>query len=332
MKSFFLKAAIVLSFVSAFPQPLFNLQPHYTVSKNPGSKFTTIQSAIDSISDTNSVLKVIKISRGIYNEKIFITKNHIALIGEDSSAVKIIYAELRQNHRKSHADDWGAAVINIGDAVHDIIFSSLSVRNNYGDLYSDRGHQFAVRGGGTRIMILDCSITSAGGDALSLWNSKSGMYYHSGCYFEGYVDFVCPRGWCFIENSRFYSRSLTAAIWTDGDMDSTQKFVLKNCRFDGISNFPLGRHHREAAFYLIGCTFSAEMKDTAIYYCGPSPERRPGRYYFYNSNCSSGCYSWLNDNLQNAGQNLTAENITAIWTFQGKWNPVLELKEFQTRR
>ena len=60
-----------------------------------------------------------------------------------------------------------------------------------------------VESGVTRIILDNCKIISDGGDALSLWNTPDGMYYHNNCYFEGWVDYVCPRGYCFIENSQF---------------------------------------------------------------------------------------------------------------------------------
>jgi len=68
----------------------------------------------------------------------------------------------------------------------------------------------------TRISILHANVIADGGDTLSLWNTTSGMYYHSDCYFEGWVDYVCPRGWAYITNSRFFGHNLTASIWHDG--------------------------------------------------------------------------------------------------------------------
>ncbi len=149
--------------------------------------------------------------------------------------VSLEYAELRRIWRETHPDDWGAAVVNIGDKVADLIIANLTVRNNYGALHGDHDHQFAIRSGGdaTRITLLDANVIADGGDTLSLWNTASGMYYHSNCYFEGWVDYVCPRGWCFITNSRFFGHNLTASIWHDGSLNPDSKFVIRSSRFAG---------------------------------------------------------------------------------------------------
>ena len=39
---------------------------------------------------------------------------------------------------------------------------------------------------------------------MSLWLHASGRYYHTRCHFRGAVDFMCPRGWCYISDSTFF--------------------------------------------------------------------------------------------------------------------------------
>ena len=129
-------------------------------------------------------------------------------------------------------NDYGAAVINIADDVTDLVIANLTVRNDYGTLHDEHDHQFAIRSGGdaTRISILHAKIIADGGDTLSLWNTASGMYYHADCDFEGWVDYVCPRGWAYVTNSRFFGHNLTASIWHDGSKDPDSKFVIRRSR------------------------------------------------------------------------------------------------------
>lgn len=295
--------------------------PEWVVAKDCTGDFTTIQEALSAPSTDSTRQHTILIKAGRYEEKIFIEKSNLTLVGEAAGTVSIEFPELRKEWRKSHASDWGAAVVNIQNGVHDVVFKNLSIRNSYGALHQDSDHQFTIRGGGTRIILLNCRIVSEGGDALSLWNAKDGMYYHKDCYFEGHVDFVCPRGWCYIENSHFFGHNLSASIWMDGDYDKEQKFVLKNCSFDGVQNFALGRHHREAAFYLIDCSFSEKMADKPIYFCGPSPIRWPNRTYYYHCHKKGGDFTWFADNLDQADPHLQPAHITPVWTFGGKWDP-----------
>jgi pectinesterase len=188
-------------------------------------------------------------------------------------------------------------------------------------------HAFAIYGTGTRTIILNCNILSKGGDTVSLWDYKAGMYYHVNCYFEGAVDFVCPRGWCFIKDSKFFELKQTAAIWHAGGFDSSQKFVLQNCSFDGVKGFELGRHHYDAQFYLLDCSFSDSMKDKPIYrVVNADPKaNRPfnwgERYYYSNPKKSGTQFIWLKDNFNLLKGKINVSDITPAWTFDGKWDP-----------
>jgi pectinesterase len=304
----------------------------YIVAKDGSGNFSSIQQALNAICSNNEK-SIIFIKNGIYNEKLFIEKCNVALIGENKDSTKIIFAELRSNWKINNPNDYGAAVINIKDSITDCVFQNLTVRNNYGSLFNSNDHQFTVKSGlgVTRIIIDNCKIISDGGDALSLWNTPDGMYYHNKCYFEGWVDYVCPRGYCFIENSSFYGHNKTASIWHDGSGREDNKFVIKNSYFNGVPGFPLGRHHRDAQFYLIDCRFSQNMADKNIYFY---PSKTPvvlkwgaDRYYYSNCHGEKVDYSWFADNLYKAHGSPQSEEINAAWTFNGKWDPYKSLKE-----
>jgi pectinesterase len=295
------------------------------VAKDGSGNYMNIQEAINSVPIDNKQNVIIFIRKGIYKEKIYITRSYITLVGEDRDSTKIIYAELRKNWVKEHqGSDWGSAVINIDSLVTDITLANITVHNNYGGLYGDHDHQFAIRGGGTRIIIVNCNILADGGDTLSLWNKKDGMYYHANCFFEGWVDFVCPRGWCYITDSRFFGHNMSASIWHDGDTDKDQKFVIRYSSFDGLPGFPLARHHRDAQFFLLDCIFMRNMADRPIY-LPISPNSVPWiwgeRHYFYNCHREGGDFIWFADNLESAENHPKANEITAKWTFRGIWDP-----------
>lgn len=315
----------------------FAFKPNFVVSQDGKGDYVTIQSALDAVPSKTSGSFIIYIKKGTYNEKLYIEKSNIVLIGEDRDSTRIVYAELRSNWRISHGDDYGSATVNIKEGVTDLTFINLTIHNNYGGLYGNNDHQFAVRAGQgvTRIIIDNCNIIADGGDTLSLWNTEDGMYYHRNCYFEGYVDYVCPRGYCFIENSKFFGRNLTASIWHDGSKGEDQKFVIKNSRFDGVKNFPLGRFHRDAQFFLINCTFSNNMVDKDIFFAHSPPPRTlkwgENRHYFYNCHGDSVDYAWHKNNLNEAKENVSPEQITPEWAFKGRWNPVAILDTLEIK-
>ncbi len=294
------------------------------VAQDGSGDVRSIQAALDRISAGNATHKIVLVRNGTYREKLFITASHVSIVGEDRDRTRVEFPELRRIWRESHPDDWGAAVVNVGDTVTDLVIANLTVHNTYGSLHGDHDHQFAIRSGGsaTRIALLDANVVADGGDTLSLWNPASGMYYHANCSFEGWVDYVCPRGWCYITNSRFFGHNMTASIWHDGSRDRDAKLVIRRSRFDGVPDFPLGRNNRDGQFFLLDALFSTNMGDRAIYPALPADTYQwPGRYYYDNCRREGGDYRWFWDNLDRAEGRPRATDITAAWTFRGRWDP-----------
>lgn len=295
------------------------------VAQDGSGDFRTIQEALDAIPIDNDDNRTILVRGGVYREKVMIAKSHVAIVGEDRERTRIEFAELRRNWRASHPDDWGAAVVNIGHGVTDVIVANLTVVNDYGRKNGgEDDHQFAIRAMETsnRIAVLHANVIADGGDTFSPWNAESGLSYATDSYFEGHVDYVCPRGWSYITNSRFFGHSKTAGIWHDGSHRKDQKFVVRNSRFDGVPDFVLGRNHRDAQFYLLDAELSPNMADRPIYPAvAPDPRQWGERYYYANVRHDQGDFAWHADNLYAAEGSPREEDITAEWTFAGQWSP-----------
>ncbi len=294
------------------------------VSQDGSGDVVTIQGALDRIPPDNTATRTILIRAGTYSEKLFVRASHVSLVGEDRERTRVEFAELRRNWREAHPDDFGAAVVNIADGVTDLVLANLTVRNNYGAIHDDHDHQFAIRGGTgvTRVVLLDANIIADGADTLSLWNTDSGMYYHANSYFEGWVDYVCPRGWCYITNSRFMGHSKTASIWHDGSLNPDAKLVVRRSSFDGDPEFALGRHNRDGQFFLLDCVFARNMADRAIYRPSPPESYTWGdRDYYANDHRDGGDFAWFADNLARAPGAPAPRDVTAAWTFAGRWDP-----------
>lgn len=291
------------------------------VDQNGNGDYQTISAAIGALPMFAYQRVVILIRNGVYEEKIRIDQNYVTLRGESRDSTIIQYNQLRSDW-VTNKDAVGPAVINIcGD---DIILDNLTIENTQPEIGP---HAFAVFGKGTRTILTNCNILSKGGDTVSLWNYKEGMYYHSNCYFQGAVDFVCPRGWCFIRDSKFYEVKETATLWHDGHFNPDQKFVVRSSSFDGIEGFQLGRHHYEAQFYLLDCSFSGSMADQPIYRhvykdsTKNNPYYNGNRKYFYNCTREGKAFSWYGNNLDETIENPTPSDITAAWTFNSMWEP-----------
>jgi len=302
------------------------------VSKNNPAHFSTISEAIASLSMYSYHRVIIYVENGIYHEKIKIDRDYITLVGESRENTRIEYNQLREDWDKN-PDAIGPAVVNI--FADEVILKNLTIENTQPQVGP---HAFAIYGTGTRTILKNCTVKSKGGDTVSLWNYKHGMYYHDSCYFEGAVDFVCPRGWCYISNSSFFEHKNTAAVWHAAPVNRDQKMVLKNCGFQGADSFYLARHHYDAHFYFIDCRFPALMRNKSIEHVFDTehPEKnRPylygDRYYFYRCSRNAGNYDWFVDNLQVWPKNTTPQTVTPEWTFDGNWNPetkeLLEVKK-----
>lgn len=291
------------------------------VDRSGSGDFTTITGAIEALPMFAYQRAVIFIKNGVYEEKLRIDQNYVTLRGESRDST-IIRCSILRSAWEADKDAIGPAVINInGD---DVVLDRLTIENTQPEIGP---HAFAIFGRGTRTIISNCNVRSKGGDTVSLWNYKNGMYYHADCYFAGAVDFVCPRGWCFIRDSQFYEVKPTAALWHDGHFDPDQKLVVVNSEFDGVEGFYLGRHHYEAQFYLLDCRFSANMADKPVYlhtYDDPArnnPYYHGDRNFFYNCRKPGAPYAWYENNLNQAPGNPSPEEITPAWTFGGKWDP-----------
>jgi len=291
------------------------------VDKNGKGQFISVTEALAALPDMAYQRVVIYIRNGVYEEKICITQNYVTLRGENRDSTIIRFNQKRTDW-EANKDYIGPAVVNIH--ADDIVLENLTVENTQPEI---EPHAFAVYGKGTRTILHNCNLLGKGGDTVSLWNYKEGMYYHANCLFRGAVDMVCPRGWCFIRDSQFYEVKASAAIWHDGHYDADQKFVIVNSTFDGVPGFQLGRHHYDAQFFLINCTFSENMADQPIYLKTYEDASRNNPYswgerkYFYNCHKKVSPYDWYRDNIEVANVKIKPDEITPLWTFAGCWDP-----------
>ena len=310
------------------------------VDINGKGDFKSIQAAINSLSDLSALPRIIFIKNGTHNEKVFIQKHNIVLEGEDRDKTIITQDIARDEWRCDHKDDWGVATLNLDG--NDITLKNLTIANDYGFHFKDPrtvvcasdtvshqkvitngGHQMALRSTrSTRLKAINCRFRAYAGDTVSPWNLVDGMFYFKDCLMEGGVDFYCPRGYAWAENCKFYANTGPASIWHDGSTNPDYKTVLKNCSFDGFEGFNLGRYHKDAQFYLLGCKFSKHMADKDIYLVPTENKIQWGkRVYYFNCHRDSGDYAWFNNNLNTASGSPKDDEITVDWLFKNKWHP-----------
>ncbi len=336
------------------------LAPDIVVAADGTGNFTTVHAAVQSLPRDNRDRRVILVRNGTYTERVRVDAPRVTLRGESRTGVRLAFAHARTD--SGPRDPLGVGVLNLAATAHDFVLENLTVENTHGQLGI---HAFAVYGRADRTVIVDCDLLSRGNDTLSLWRGRAenrsddagtsapppdgspisaegGRYYHARLRVTGSVDFICPRGWCYLVDSTItqLNPSATAAVWHDGSGLADKKFVLRGCRFDGPPGWYLARRHHDGQFYFIDCTFSAAMRDQAPYRVrypldGGTPtdadrkrnadydrtNRYGDRNYFHGSRRIGGDYAWHRDNLASAPGAPVPAAITAVWTFGGTWDP-----------
>lgn len=331
----FLLLAVARAAAALAAVPPGVIPPDLVVAADGSGDFRTIQSALDSIPRENRERRVLFVKDGTYREKIRIAAAFVTLRGQSREGTRI---EFPQGSKEFEAapDAVGRAVVNIvGD---DCVLQNLTVKNTHGVVGV---HAFAIYGQGDRTVITDANVFSQGNDTLSLWAGTHGRYYHARLNVRGSVDFICPRGWCYMTDSTIFevNPAASAALWHDGSKNRAMKFVLRNCRLDGAEGWRFARHHHDAQLFLLDCTFSAAMRDEAprrvVYPLqGEATEadvkrnteldrtnRWGERFHYHNCHRVGGDYAWHADNLSAAAEAPRPEQVTAAWTFGGTWDP-----------
>lgn len=293
-----------------------------------------IQDAIEKAPENPAKPFKILIRNGVYHEKVIIDRPNIVLVGEDRDSVIIQYAETTasQTIKEYKGKPVHMGVIVLQDNANDCIISGITVYNNYGStVEKTTTHQMAIYGKATRTIVINSNIFADGNDALSLWCQNGGMYYHADLYLRcPGVDFMCPRGRCYATRCKFVGDS-RAILWHDGRGDINNKFVVTCSSFDALSPTKLGRYHHDHQFYLAHCRMSKNILDSNISYAYSDKVLDPCpwglRVYYYGCEREGGDSGWLRDNLDQAPGHPAFHGLTAIWTFDGKWDPEARIRD-----
>ena len=305
----------------------------------------SIQAAIEKAPEKPEQPFKIFIRKGTYEQKVVIDRPNIVLVGEQRDSTIIVQAETEATRtvKEYHGQPVHHGVVVLQEGADDCVISGLTIYNNYGTKVEpgNTTHQMAVYGRATRTIILNSNIWADGNDALSLWAREGGMYYHADLYLRcPGVDFLCPRGWCYATRCRFYGDG-RAILWHDGRGSADQKLVVTNSQFDAKSPTPLGRYHHDSQFYVINCQLSENILDQNIEhaYKGRTAEEmaKEGkvldpcplgqRVYYYGNRRTGGHSGWLDNNLTAAPDKPEFHAITALWTFDGRWNAEQRIRD-----
>lgn len=261
-----------------------NGQIEISISQNNPADFATIESALNELTEFDSTQKnllpaVLKIKKGIYRERLTISRPHLTLMGDGADETILTY----DLYARMPCEDVGklgtfrsySCMID----THDFTAKNLTFQNRAGK-GPDVGQALALYADGDRLMFENCRFLG-GQDTLftaplppveiepnGFIGPKqhaprlSGRHYYKNCYIEGDIDFIFGGATAYFEGCEFFSKDIGRDVNSFVTAASTPKgqaygYVMDNCRFTG--NCPphsayLGRPWREyAQVVLLNC-------------------------------------------------------------------------------
>ena len=197
------------------------------VSKNDPSAFSTLQEAILSIDDRHDEAIRIEVAPGIYEEKLFIRKENIEIVGDDPLTTVFRYGDGAKKPRPDASGEYGTfntAVIFI--AGKDITLRNLTIESTAGPGYL-AGQALAVYAAADRLSCYNCRFTGwqdtiFNGDPMTC-NMKKLMLpdffqasevpivhkfyrnYFKDCYVCGDVDYIFGPNTAFFDHCEIHS-------------------------------------------------------------------------------------------------------------------------------
>lgn len=249
------------------------------ISQDGSCPFTSVSQALDSIPASCKEPVTLRIRKGIYRERITVSRPYVAFIGDSPSDTVIaggLYA------RMTAADGQKLGTFRTYSCfidTHDVTFRNLTVANTAGK-GPDVGQALALYADGDRLFFDNCRFLG-GQDTLftgplppkemepggfvgpkQFAPRINGRHYYRNCYLEGDVDFVFGSATAFFEQCEFFSKDIGRPVNGYVTAPSTPEgqdygYVLWNCRFTGDCpphSVYLGRPWREyAKAVLIRC-------------------------------------------------------------------------------
>ncbi|MGQ1948223.1 pectinesterase family protein [Geofilum sp. OHC36d9] len=159
--------------------PVFSQVYDYVVDINGNGNFTSINEALNSISENSTTRTLIFVRNGVYNEKVWLgpSKISVSLVGENVDDVVINWDDYQGKDGLSGADSY--TFLAEGD---DFYMENITVVNSYGS-----GSQaVAIRTTGDRQVFKNCVFKGH----QDTYYAHKNRQYNFKCIVEGNTDFI----------------------------------------------------------------------------------------------------------------------------------------------
>lgn len=228
----------------------FEAKPGLIVRLGPSWTYSSVQQAIDALPDSGGE---IRLTPGVYREKVLITKSHVTLRGTGSAAGDVVIAW--GDGAKQVGGTFKTATLEVrGDDFH---AENLTVANDHWLRSSDPSQAVALYITGDRAVVTNVRMLGSQDTLYAASRKCDGpdcrisRQYFRDCYVEGHVDFIFGNSKAFFENCHIHAIAhdevmLTAHMRTGPDED--RAYVFDHCRITsetGVGVLWLGRPWRD---------------------------------------------------------------------------------------
>ncbi|MBP7279398.1 MAG: hypothetical protein KBA11_08300, partial [Sedimentibacter sp.] len=175
------------------------------VVKDGTGDFTTIQGAIDSITDSSASNRyVIKIYPGVYAEQVSLNENYVSLVGVSREQSRIVHTVSGEGYDK--------AIVRVSGSYGSI--ENLRIENTYN---SGTDGKPAISIETQNVLIKDCDLITGGRDTVWIIDcaAADGNVILDRCYVEGDYDVLSAFRSFKVQNSYIKVNGSSQVIYTD---------------------------------------------------------------------------------------------------------------------
>jgi pectinesterase len=235
-------------------------QPIRVSADGAGGAFTSVQSAVDSITDRSTDPRIILIQPGVYRQRINVPqgKAHITFkgAGDDASKVLLTYdlhagMDDPQSPGKKVGTSGSESVLISAD---DFTADGVTFQNSAGEV----GQAVALRITGDRERFRNCRFL---GWQDTLY-ANGGRSYFDHCYIEGRTDFIFGRATAVFDHCEIYSKNGGFVTAASTLQERPFGFVFLDCQLTGEgAQAYLGRPWRPySAVAFIRCQIGGHIR------------------------------------------------------------------------
>lgn len=238
----------------------------FVVAKDGTGDFFTLKEAIDAVPDYSNLTIEIRLSEGVYREKISIpwTKRNVHLYGVGEAVVSWDDYASRKNLKGQNIGTSGSSTIYFG--ADNWTIDNVTFENTAGRV----GQAVAVQTLGTNLHFRNCRFLG-NQDTLYLRGAGNSNEYIGGvrwtyfdnCYIEGTTDFIFGASAAIFRNCEIHSKSNSYATAASTIESQEVGYIFYECRLtaaEGVTKCYLGRPWRPyAKTIFINCELGAHI-------------------------------------------------------------------------